>query len=305
MVEDKAKVRSLGLLFGVSAYTLWGLFPIYWPLLKPANPLEIVSHRAVWTLVFCFIILALTKSLKSTLSLLKRPKIVAGLFLGSILISVNWIIYIYAANNEHVVEASLGYYINPIVVIATGVIVLKEKMRPLQWLAVGIATLGVAVLTIDYGRLPWIALGLALSWGSYGLVKKQLGLGALEGLSIETLLSSGFYLAYLIWLGNSGEGHFTYSLTLTLLLIGGGAVTAIPLLLFNGSTNRLPLTLIGLLQYITPTIQFCIGVWYFHEEMPTARWVGFLIIWVALMSLAIDLVKSSSSSRSVNHTIAQ
>jgi len=305
MVEDKAKVRSLGLLFGVSAYTLWGLFPIYWPLLKPANPLEIVSHRAVWTLVFCFIILALTKSLKSTLSLLKRPKIVAGLFLGSILISINWIIYIYAANNEHVVEASLGYYINPIVVIATGVIVLKEKMRPLQWLAVGVATLGVAVLTIDYGRLPWIALGLALSWGSYGLVKKQLGLGALEGLSIETLLSSGFYLAYLIWLGNSGEGHFTYSLTLTLLLIGGGAVTAIPLLLFNGSTNRLPLTLIGLLQYITPTIQFCIGVWYFHEEMPTARWVGFLIIWVALMSLAIDLVKSSSSSRSVNHTIAQ
>jgi chloramphenicol-sensitive protein RarD len=302
MTEEKAKVRSLGLLYGVSAYTLWGLFPIYWPLLKPANPLEIVSHRAVWTLVFCFIILALTKTLKSTLSLLKRPKIVAGLFLGSILISINWIIYIYAANNEHVVEASLGYYINPIVVIATGVIVLKEKMRPLQWTAVGIATLGVAVLTIDYGRLPWIALGLALSWGSYGLVKKQLGLGALEGLSIETLLSSGFYLAYLIWLGNSGDGHFTYSLTLTLLLIGGGAVTAIPLLLFNGSTNRLPLTLIGLLQYITPTIQFCIGVWYFHEDMPTARWVGFLIIWVALMSLAIDLVKSS---RSVDHSIAK
>jgi chloramphenicol-sensitive protein RarD len=301
MVEDKAKVRSLGLLFGVSAYTLWGLFPIYWPLLKPANPLEIVSHRAVWTLVFCFIILALTKSLKSTLSLLKHPKIVAGLFLSSILISINWIIYIYAANNEHVIEASLGYYINPIVVIATGVIVLKEKMRPLQWLAVGIATLGVAVLTIDYGRLPWIALGLALSWGSYGLVKKQLGLGALEGLSIETLLSSGFYLGYLIWLGNRGEGHFTYSLTLTLLLIGGGAVTAIPLLLFNGSTNRLPLTLVGLLQYITPTIQFCIGVWYYHEDMPTARWVGFFIIWVALMSLAIDLIKSG---RTVDHSIA-
>jgi len=304
MVEDKAKVRSLGLLFGVSAYTLWGLFPIYWPLLKPANPLEIVSHRAVWTLVFCFIILALTKTLKSTLSLLKRPKIVAGLFLSSILISINWIIYIYAANNEHVVEASLGYYINPIVVIATGVIVLKEKMRPLQWLAVGIATIGVGVLTIDYGRLPWIALGLALSWGSYGLVKKQLGLGALEGLSIETLLSSGAYLGYLIWLGNSGEGQFSHSLKLTLLLIGGGAVTAIPLLLFNGSTNRLPLTLIGLLQYVTPTIQFCIGVWYYHEDMPAARWAGFLIIWVALMSLAIDLVRSGRSSRSVNHGIA-
>ena len=301
MVEEKAKVRSLGLLFGVSAYTLWGLFPIYWPLLKPANPLEIVSHRAVWTLVFCFIILALTKALKPTLALLKRPKIVAGLFLSSILISINWIIYIYAANNEHVVEAALGYYINPLVVIATGVIVLKEKMRPLQWFAVGVAAIGVGVLTFDYGRLPWIALGLALSWGSYGLVKKQLGLGALEGLSIETLLSSGFYLGYLIWLGNSGEGHFTYSLTLTLLLIGGGAVTAIPLLLFNGSTNRLPLTLVGLLQYITPTIQFCIGVWYYHEAMPAARWVGFTIIWVALMSLAIDLVRSG---RAVDHSIA-
>ena len=301
MVEDKAKVRSLGLLFGVSAYTLWGLFPIYWPLLKPANPLEIVSHRAVWTLVFCFIILALTKTLKSTLSLLKRPKIVVGLFLSSILISINWIIYIYAANTGHVIEASLGYFINPLVVIATGVIVLKEKMRPLQWLAVGIAALGVAVLTIDYGRLPWIALGLALSWGSYGLVKKQLGLGALEGLSIETLLSSGFYLGYLIWLGNRGEGQFSHSLTLTLLLIGGGAVTAIPLLLFNGSTNRLPLTLVGLLQYITPTIQFCIGVWYYHEDMPAARWAGFLIIWVALMSLALDLIRSS---RTVDHSIA-
>jgi chloramphenicol-sensitive protein RarD len=301
MVEDKAKVRSLGLLFGVSAYTLWGLFPIYWPLLKPANPLEIVSHRAVWTLVFCFIILALTKTLRSTLALLKRPKIVAGLFLSSILISINWIIYIYAANTGHVIEASLGYFINPLVVIATGVIVLKEKMRPLQWSAVGIAAIGVAVLTIDYGRLPWIALGLALSWGSYGLVKKQLGLGALEGLSIETLLSSGFYLGYLIWLGNRGEGQFSHSLTLTLLLIGGGAVTAIPLLLFNGSTNRLPLTLVGLLQYITPTIQFCIGVWYYHEDMPAARWAGFLIIWVALMSLALDLIRSS---RTVDHSIA-
>lgn len=252
-------------------------------------------------MVFCFIVLALTKTLKSTLSLLKRPKIVVGLFLSSILISINWIIYIYAANTGHVIEASLGYFINPLVVIATGVIVLKEKMRPLQWLAVGIAALGVAVLTIDYGRLPWIALGLALSWGSYGLVKKQLGLGALEGLSIETLLSSGFYLGYLIWLGNRGEGQFSHSLTLTLLLIGGGAVTAIPLLLFNGSTNRLPLTLVGLLQYITPTIQFCIGVWYYHEDMPAARWAGFLIIWVALMSLALDLIRSS---RTVDHSIA-
>ncbi|KGA20240.1 hypothetical protein GM51_5525 [freshwater metagenome] len=300
MREEKAKVRSLGLVFGVSAYTLWGLFPIYWPLLDPASPLEIVSHRAVWTLVFCFIILWLTKTLKTTLALLKRPKIVAGLFLGSILISINWIIYIYAATSGHVVEASLGYYINPIVVIATGVLILKEKMRPLQWVSVGVATLGVAVLTLDYGRLPWIALGLAFSWGGYGLVKKQLGLGALEGLSIETLISSGAYLAYLIWLGNQGEGQFGVSWKITLLFIGGGAVTAIPLLLFNGATNRLPLTLIGLLQYITPTIQFSIGVWYFNENMPAARWIGFVIIWIALVALALDLVKSG---RTIDHSI--
>ena len=300
MSEEKAKVRSLGLLFWVSAYSLWGLFPIYWPLLEPASAVEIVSHRAVWTLVFCFIILWLTKTLKSTLALLKRPKIVAGLFLCSILISINWIVYIYAATSGHVVEASLGYYINPIVVIATGVLILKEKMRPLQWVSVGVATLGVAVLTVDYGRLPWIALGLAFSWGGYGLVKKQLGLGALEGLSIETLISSGAYLAYLIWLGNQGEGQFGVSWKITLLFIGGGAVTAIPLLLFNGATNRLPLTLIGLLQYITPTIQFSIGVWYFNEDMPAARWIGFIIIWIALVALAFDLVKSG---RSVDHSI--
>ena len=300
MSEEKAKVRSLGLLFGVSAYTLWGLFPIYWPLLKPASAIEIVSHRAVWTLVFCFIILWLTKTLQSTLALLKRPKIVAGLFLSSILISTNWIIYIYAATSNHVVEASLGYYINPIVVIATGVIVLKEKMRPLQWVSVGVATLGVAVLTIDYGRLPWIALGLGFSWGSYGLVKKKLGLGALEGLSIETLISSGPYLAYLIWLGNQGQGQFGLSLGITLLCISAGAVTAIPLLLFNGATNRLPLTLIGLLQYITPTIQFSIGVWFFKEDMPAARWTGFFIIWIALLALTFDLIKSG---RAIDHSI--
>jgi chloramphenicol-sensitive protein RarD len=300
MSEEKAKVRSLGLLFGVSAYTLWGLFPIYWPLLKPASAIEIVSHRAVWTLVFCFIILWLTKTLQSTLALLKRPKIVAGLFLSSILISTNWIIYIYAATSNHVVEASLGYYINPIVVIATGVIVLQEKMRPLQWVSVGVATLGVAVLTFDYGRLPWIALGLGFSWGSYGLVKKKLGLGALEGLSIETLISSGPYLAYLIWLGNQGQGQFGLSWGITLLCISAGAVTAIPLLLFNGATNRLPLTLIGLLQYITPTIQFSIGVWFFKEDMPAARWTGFFIIWIALLALTFDLIKSG---RAIDHSI--
>jgi chloramphenicol-sensitive protein RarD len=280
---------------------LWGAFPLYWPLLEPADPLEIVSHRAVWTLVFCFFVLAATRALKSTLATLKQPKITARLFLTSVLISINWLVYIWATNNGHVVEGSLGYYINPLIIIGFGVILLKEKMRPLQWVAVTIASIGVLVLTIDYGRLPWIALALAISWGSYGLIKKQLGLGALEGLAIETLISAFFYLGYLIYIGNQGTGQFGHSWGLTILLMSAGAVTAIPLLLFNGSTNRLPFTTIGLLQYITPTLQFSVGVWVRHEDMPTARWIGFLIIWVALTTLALDLIKSS---RAVDNSVA-
>jgi chloramphenicol-sensitive protein RarD len=293
--------NKLGLLFGVSAYVLWGAFPLYWPLLEPASSLEIVSHRAVWTLVFCFIVLAATKALKSTLVTLKRPKIAAKLFLTSLLISINWLVYIWATNNGHVVEASLGYYINPLIIIGFGVILLKEKMRALQWAAVAIASIGVLVLTIDYGRLPWIAFALAISWGSYGLIKKQLGLGALEGLAIETFISAFFYLGYLIYIGNQGTGQFGHHVGLTLLLMSAGAITAIPLLLFNGSATRLPFTTIGLLQYITPTLQFSIGVWVRHEAMPAARWAGFLTIWVALIALGTDLVRSS---RTVNNSVA-
>jgi len=293
--------NKLGLLFGISAYSLWGAFPLYWPLLEPANPLEIVSHRAVWTLVFCFIVLAATKALKSTLATLKRPKIAAKLFLTSLLISINWLVYIWATNNGHVVEASLGYYINPLIIIGFGVILLKEKMHPLQWIAVAIASIGVLVLTIDYGRLPWVAFALAISWGSYGLIKKQLGLGALEGLAIETFISGFFYLGYLIYIGNQGTGQFGHHIGLTLLLMSAGAITAIPLLLFNGSATRLPFTTIGLLQYITPTLQFSVGVWIRHEDMPTARWIGFLIIWLALTTLALDLIKSS---RAVDNSVA-
>ena len=252
-------------------------------------------------MVFCIIILAITKSLKATRETMRRPKVAAKLFLTSILISINWLVYIWATNNGHVVEASLGYYINPLIMIGFGTIILKERMRLLQWCAVAIAFLGVLVLTVDYGRLPWIALTLAISWGSYGFVKKQLGLGALEGLAIETLIAGLPYLLYLLYIGNKGTGQFGHSAGLTILLISAGAITAIPLLLFNGATTRLPLTVIGLLQYITPTIQFSIGVWVRHENMPTARWVGFLIIWLALTTLAIDLVKSS---RTIDNRIA-
>ena len=225
----------------------------------------------------------------------------AALLLSTILVSINWITYIWAVNHGHVVEAALGYYINPLIIIAFGVILLREKLRPLQWVAVAIAAIGVLVLTIDYGRLPWVAISLALSWGSYGLVKKKLNLGALEGLAIETLISFIPYVGYLIYLGQQGTGQFGHKPLLTILLISAGAVTAIPLLLFNGSTTRLPYSTIGLLQYITPTIQFSIGVWLRHEDMPTARWIGFIVIWFALAALATDLVRSS---RAVDNRIA-
>ena len=293
--------RSLGLIFGLSAYILWGLFPLYWPLLKPASAYEIVAHRAVWTLLFCLVVLAFHKKLRHTISQLRNTRTLLGLAATSALISVNWIVYIWATNSGHVVEASLGYYINPLVIIAFGVLLLKEKMRIGQWVAVGIATTGVAVLTIDYGRLPWIALALALSWGSYGVIKKVLGLGALEGLTIETMLSLIPYATFLIFLESQGTGQFGHSWGLSLLLLSAGAITAIPLLLFNGSTTRLPYTVIGLLQYITPTIQFSIGVWIRHEDMPTARWVGFAIIWCALIALAIDLLRSG---RAIDNSVA-
>lgn len=296
------KNTKTGLIFGVSAYVLWGLFPLYWPLLEPAGAFEIVGHRAVWSLVFCAIALTITKAIKPALATMRRPKVFAKLFAATALISVNWIVYIWATNNGHVVEASLGYYINPIIIIAIGVLLLKERMRKLQWASVSIAAFGVLVLTIDYGRLPWIALALALSWGTYGFIKKQLGLGALEGLGIETAISAPFYLAYLAWIGSQGNGHFTSGPGLTLLLIGSGVVTAVPLLLFNGAGNRLPYTIIGLLQFITPTLQFSIGVWVRHEEMSQARWAGFLIIWTALVVLAIDLVRSS---RTIDDSVAE
>ena len=290
------KNYKVGLLLGIGSYLIWGLFPLYWPLLKPANSIEIVSHRAVWTFVLCIILLVAMGKLRSTFSLLKSPRIALRLCLSTVLVSINWLVYIWGVNHGHVVECALGYYINPLIIIAFGVILLKEKMRKLQWASVGIATVGVIILTVDYGRPPWIAIALAGSWGSYGLVKKQLGLAALDGLAIETTLSLLPYGGYLLWMGHAGTGQFGHHLGLTVLLMLAGVATAVPLLMFNSSTNTLKFTVIGLLQYITPSVQFIIGVLVRHESMTTGRWVGFLIVWVALITLGYDLVKSGSSS---------
>jgi len=294
--------HKLGLFFGASSYILWGLFPLYWPLVKPANPLEIVSHRAVWSLVFCLIALYFAKQFRTTFDMFRTPGVVLRFALSSALISVNWITYIWAVNHQHIVEASLGYYMQPIILVSLGVLAFKEKMRRTQWWAFGIATVGVIVLTLDFGRPPWVSFLLAGSWGSYSLVKKKLNLGALQGLAIETFISLPFYGGYLIYLALHGTGQFGNSVKLTTLLIGAGVVTAVPLLLFNGATTRLPFTMIGLLQYLTPTIQFALAVWLRHEPMPGARWIGFVFIWIALIILGRDLIKSGGS---VDNSLAQ
>ena len=285
----------LGFIYGFSSYTLWGLFPLYWPLLQPATSLEMVSHRAVWSLVFCVIALAIARQLRSTFALMLSPGIFLKFTLAAAFISVNWLTYIWAVNNEQIVEASLGYYMQPILLVLMGILAFKEEMRKIQWVAFIVAIIGVIILTIDYGRPPWISFALAISWSSYSFVKKKINLGSLQGLAIETLISSVFYGSYLIWLGERGEGQFGNGVGLTALLIGAGVVTAIPLLLFNGATTRIPFTMIGLLQYLTPTIQFMLAVFLRHEPMPDARWIGFVFIWIALITLGYDLIKSGST----------
>jgi chloramphenicol-sensitive protein RarD len=285
----------LGLIYGFSSYTLWGLFPLYWPLLQPATPLEMVSHRAVWSLVICVIALAIMHQLRSTFALMLSPGVFWKFVLAAIFISANWLAYIWAVNNEQIVEASLGYYMQPILLVLLGIFVFKEELRKIQWVAFIVAAIGVIILTIDYGRPPWISFVLAFSWSSYSFVKKKINLGSLQGLAIETFIASFFYGAYLIWLGEQGKGQFGNGLGLTALLIGAGVVTAVPLLLFNGATTRIPFTMIGLLQYLTPTIQFMLAVFLRHEPMPAGRWIGFVFIWVALVALGYDLIKSGST----------
>ncbi|CAB4584162.1 MAG: EamA family transporter RarD [Actinobacteria bacterium] len=285
----------LGFIYGLSSYTLWGLFPLYWPLLKPATPLEMVSHRSVWSFVFCVIALSIGNQLKSTFALMLAPGNFWKFTLAAVFMSGNSLSYIWAVNNEQVVEASLGHYMQPILLVLMGILAFKEEMRKIQWIAFIVAIVGVIILTLDYGRPPWISFSLAISWSCYSFVKKKINLGALQGLAIETLISSVFYGSYLIWIGQRGDGQFGHGVSSTALLIGAGVVTAIPLLLFNGATTRIPFTMMGLMQYLTPTMAFMIAVFVRHEPMPTARWVGFVFIWIALITLGYDLIKSGST----------
>jgi len=289
------KLNGSGVFYGVSAYVIWGLLPIYWRWLEQASAFEILSHRAVWSLIFCILFLAFQKQLIKTFKLITNFRTLSLLALTSLLLSLNWGIYIWAVSVDRVVEAALGYYITPLVAVSFGVFALKEKLRNMQLISVVLAGIGVLVLTIAYGHLPLVAIGLAISWGSYSLIKKQLNAGALETLSVETIIAfipSSIYLSYLL---KNNDAQFGEELGFSLALVSTGLMTVIPLLFFNAATTRLPLTITGLLQYITPSIMFIIGIVVFHEPLQLVKIVGFLFIWIALAILGRDLYKSGGS----------
>ena len=283
-----------GLLFGVSAYILWGILPLYWKLVEEAGAYEILAHRGIWSLLICVSLLALRKQLKRAYEMVRSSRTFSLLFLASGLLTINWGVYIWSVTVNRVVEAALGYYITPLINVTFGVLLLREKLRPAQWIAVALAAAGVVILTLGYGSLPWIALILAISWGSYSLIKKSLNLGALETLSLETLFAFLPNLVFLIIIQGNGSAEFGSTWTISLLLFGAGAATVIPLLLFNGSTTRLPLSTVGLLQYITPTIMFFIGIFINNEEISRITIAGFSSIWLALVTLSFDIRTNQS-----------
>ncbi|GAA3109799.1 EamA family transporter RarD [Streptosporangium carneum] len=287
-----------GVLYGIAAYSMWGLFPLYWPLLKPSGALEILAHRVTWSLVAVVVILAVRRHWSWFRELLRTPKKLGLLVLAAAIITVNWGVYIYGVNSGHVVESALGYFINPLVSVLFGVVLLKERLRPWQWGAVGLGTVAVVLLAADYGRPPWIALTLAVSFGTYGLVKKIAQVGAAESMTVETLVLLPPALGYLLFLQGQGTGTFgSLGAGHALLLVGGGLITAVPLLCFTAAAIRVPLTTIGLLQYIAPVLQFLVGVFVVHEVMPPSRWAGFAIVWLALSVFTWDSLRAAREAR--------
>jgi len=292
--------HSKGLLYGIAAYGLWGVLPLYFLLLAPTGAFEIVAWRVLFSLVFCAIVIAATGAKDAMWALLRKPRTVLTMGLAGALIYVNWQTYVVAATTGHVVEAALGYFINPIVTVLLGVLVLRERLRPAQWAAVGMALAAVVVLTVAYGALPWIAVILALSFGGYGLIKKRVGddVDALTGLTLETAWLVPVAIIQLIVVAlTSGLTFGTVSPLHTIGLLAAGVVTAVPLLLFASAARRLPLSVIGLLQFLTPVMQFLVGVFLLHEPMPPERWIGFGLVWIALVMFAVDMIVSGRPPR--------
>ena len=276
-------------MLGAAAYLMWGLFPLYFPLLEPAGATEILAHRVFWSLVTMVLLVVVVRRWAQLRRLLADGRRVRILTLAAVLIAFNWGTYIWGVNNGHVIETSLGYFINPLVTVLMGVVLLGERLRPLQWAALCLAGLAVVGLTIEYGRPPWVALILAFSFGSYGLSKKKADTGAVESLTFETLVIAPVAFAYLVFLTVSGASTFTSEGPLhVVLLLGMGILTAVPLLCFGGAATRVSLTTLGLLQYVTPSMQFALGVLVFGEPMPAMRWVGFGLVWVALVVFTVE-----------------
>ena len=293
------KTNRLGVAYGIGAYVIWGSLPIYWRWLDKASAYEVLANRGIWSLVVCLIFLTFQKQLRSTLKLIRNVKTFLILLTSSFLLTLNWGIYIWAVSVDRVVEASLGYYMTPLVVVCFGVLVLKEKLRFAQKLSLSFAGVGVSVLTIAFGQLPLVAFGLALSWGTYSLIKKRLDAGSLETLSIEmifALIPSAIYMFYLM---GKNEAQYGSELWFSLILMTSGLVTVIPLLMFNSAATSLPLTITGLLGYINPTIMFLVGFIVFHESLTFSKIFGFIFIWTALILLGIDMYRSG---RAVNQS---
>lgn len=282
-----------GLALGAGAYLCWGLFPLYWPLLEPAGALESLSHRVVWSLGFVAILLTVTRRWDAFRVLWRDPVRLLFLALASVVIAINWGAFIWGVTNGHVIETSLGYFINPLVTVLLGVLVLGEHLRPVQWVAVGVGAVAVVVLTVDYGRLPYVALAVAASFAIYGFLKKRARLGAIESLAVETALLTPVAVGYLVFLQVTGSLVFAHEgTTNALLLAGTGVVTAVPLLLFGAAATRLSLTSLGLLQYLGPILQFVFGLLVFDESMSRARWAGFVLVWLALVLFTADALRA-------------
>ena len=278
-----------GILRGIGAYVLWGLFPIYWKQLHQVPALQVIGNRIVWSFLLLIGVVLFTHQWTVFHTAASGSRIIGIYSIAGILLTINWLVYVWGVNSGFIVETSLGYFINPLISVLLGVLFLHERLRPTQWFAVAIAGVGVAYLTAVYGHLPWIALTLAFSFGLYGLVKKLAPLGALHGLTLETGIVFPIALIYLLVVGFRGNGAFLQDGTrTTLLLIGAGPVTTIPLLMFASAAKAIPLTVVGLLQYIAPTLQFLIGVFIYKEPFDRSLLIGFSIVWIALVIFWVE-----------------
>jgi chloramphenicol-sensitive protein RarD len=278
-----------GILAAIGAYALWGLLPMYWKSMQTVPPFEVLCHRTVWSLLFLLLPLIWSKRWQRIRQASRSPVTLITFLITSSMLGLNWFVYIWAVNAGHILDASLGYFVNPLISVLLGTIFLKERLRPWQWVAIGIAVCGVVFVTLGYGAFPWIALTLALTFGFYGLLRKTASLEALEGLALETAVLSVPALAYLVTLELTGAASFGHTATTTdVLLAFTGIATALPLLLFGYAARKVTLATVGVLQYITPTLQFLLGVWVYGETFTTTRMIGFGTVWIALILYSLE-----------------